>query len=140
MKTAKLTSLLLIFVGISGTFSVLFGAWLAHAGQDLPLVMQLRLNTALQYQFIHTLALFITLIWLKNQSSKWLVASALGFFGGILCFSGTLYAKTFFELAFIGKLTPFGGMLLAFSWGCLSFAGYFYQGSTKVNNANKDKV
>jgi uncharacterized membrane protein YgdD (TMEM256/DUF423 family) len=80
-------SLLIIFVGLSGCFSVLFGAWLAHGGQLLSLHEQTSLSTALQYQFIHTIALYITLVWAlklkkidKLEPSMILTISALAFF------------------------------------------------------------
>lgn len=108
---------LVFFVGISGCFSVLFGAWLAHGGQALPLDVQSSLATALQYQYYHTLALLACLIWLKATSpSKVIISACIAFVIGILCFSGTIYIKTFFELPVIGKLTPFGGIAFAIAW------------------------
>jgi len=108
---------LMIFVGISGCFSVLCGAWLAHGGQTLPDNIQSSIATALQYQLFHTIALLACLIWLKtSKPSAVLISACIAFVIGILCFSGTIYIKAFFELAFIGKLTPFGGMALALAW------------------------
>jgi len=108
---------IMIFVGISGCFSVLCGAWLAHGGQALPDNIQSSIATALQYQLFHTIALLACLVWLKtSQSSFALISACIAFIIGILCFSGTIYIKTFFELAFIGKLTPFGGLALALAW------------------------
>ncbi len=119
---------LMIFVGVSGCFSVLFGAWLAHAGQTLPVNVQLSLRTALQYQLFHTLALLAALTWAITRlsvkaPSKILLAACIGFFVGILCFSGSIYMKTFFSFPFIGKLTPFGGISLAVAWLLLSIEG-----------------
>jgi uncharacterized membrane protein YgdD (TMEM256/DUF423 family) len=123
-------SLLIIFVGLSGCFSVLFGAWLAHGGQLLSLHEQTSLSTALQYQFIHTIALYITLVWAlklkkidKLEPSMILTISALAFFVGILLFSGGIYLKTLFNIAIIGKFTPFGGISLALAWLLLVFQG-----------------
>jgi uncharacterized membrane protein YgdD (TMEM256/DUF423 family) len=111
---------LMVFVGVSGCFSVLFGAWLAHGGQTLPINVQSKLNTALQYQLFHTLALLATLIWAISSSikvpSKILLSAGVCFFVGILCFSGTIYIKTFFSFPLIGQLTPFGGISLAIAW------------------------
>ena len=123
MKTVKIHSLFIVFVGISGIFSVLFGAWLAHSAADFSVLQQVRLNTALQYQFIHTLALFITAVWCFNQPMKCLVFACFSFCFGILCFSGSLYLKTYFDLTIIGKLTPFGGGLLALGWLFIAFSG-----------------
>ena len=118
----------MIFVGVSGCFSVLFGAWLAHSGQALPVSVQSTLTTALQYQLFHTLALLVTLVWAITSSSvsppsKILLAASIAFLIGIVCFSGSIYIKTFFSFAFIGKLTPFGGISLAVAWLLLSIEG-----------------
>ncbi|TYK65523.1 DUF423 domain-containing protein [Colwellia echini] len=124
---------LMVFVGISGCFSVLFGAWLAHGGQALSLSAQSSLATALQYQFIHTLALFASLVWLKtsnvNKHSKILISASIAFVVGIVCFCGIIYIKTLFEFSeslsalpiTLGKLTPFGGISFAFAWLMLAF-------------------
>ena len=123
-RMAVLPKCLMIIVGISGCFSVLFGAWLAHGGQALPVNVQSSLSTALQYQFIHTLALLATLVWLKTaKSSKVLLGASIAFVVGILCFCGTIYIKSFFELAVIGKLTPFGGISFALAWLLLALEG-----------------
>ena len=132
MKTVKLIPLLMIFIGISGTFSVLFGAWLAHVGAGLPQVQRVGLDTALQYQFIHTLALFITLVCYIVQPLKWLIAASLSLVFGIVLFSGGLYLKIIFGLSFFGKLTPLGGSLLALGWFFLCFASV---GLTKKNQS-----
>ena len=114
----------MVFVGISGCFSVLFGAWLAHAGQGLTERTQLSLDTALQYQLFHTLALFGCIILAKIQPpSRLLLAACIGYVLGILCFSGTIYLKSFFELPLLAKLTPFGGISFALAWLLLAFEG-----------------
>ena len=116
----RIIKFLMIFVGVSGCFSVLFGV--------LPINVQSRLNTALQYQLFHTLALLATLVWAITSSSdkvpsRILLGAGIGFFVGILCFSGTIYIKTFFSFALVGKLTPFGGISLAIAWLLLSVEG-----------------
>jgi len=124
----SIIKVLMIFVGVSGCFSVLFGAWLAHAGQALPVNVQSTLKTALQYQLFHTLALLTTLVWATTSlpvrnPSKILLIACIGFVVGILCFSGSIYIKTFFSFPIVGKLTPFGGISLAVAWLFLSIEG-----------------
>ena len=113
----------MIFVGISGCFSVLFGAWLAHGGQSLPLASQERLITALTYQFIHTLALMLTLILYKQHTTAMLLSAVILFALGIVFFSGSLYIKTLFNVLSIGKLAPIGGLSFALAWLLVGFAG-----------------
>ena len=126
MKSLKLVHLFVVFIGISGCFSVLFGAWFAHAGQALPIIDKVRLENAQFYQFIHTLALLIITVWYLRMPSKWLMYSGICFILGVLCFSGSLYIKTFFGFSFIGKIAPIGGMLLAVGWLSISFVGQRY--------------
>ncbi len=114
----------MIFVGISGCFSVLFGAWLAHGGQSLASSVQSSLSTALQYQLFHTITLLVCLVWAKIQpASKLLMAACICFLLGILCFSGTIYIKSIFEVHSIGKLTPIGGVSFALAWLLLALEG-----------------
>jgi uncharacterized membrane protein YgdD (TMEM256/DUF423 family) len=114
----------MVFVGISGCFSVLFGAWLAHAAQGLTESTQSSLATALQYQLFHTLALLCCLVLARTKpASRLLLTACIGFTLGILCFSGTIYLKSFFELPLLAKLTPFGGISLALAWFLLAFEG-----------------
>ena len=137
MKKVNLLYLFVVFVGISGGFSVLFGAWFAHAGQALPILDKARLESAQLYQFIHTLALLIVIVWYLKMPTKWLLCSGICFTLGILCFSGTLYIKTFFVLSSIGKLTPFGGILLTLGWLCISLVGKSHLEKTLNNCVNK---
>ena len=58
-------NILLFFVGISGAFSVLFGAWLSHSEYAITAESMKVIDKALLYQFIHTLALYITVLYLK---------------------------------------------------------------------------
>lgn len=116
MNSVNFKRLLLIFVSLSGCFSVLFGAWLAHAGQLLAIEIQTRLASAQLYQFIHTLVLLALWLYLRDKHSKALMISSGLFMLGILAFSGSLYVKTFLAWPSIGKLAPLGGMLLAAAW------------------------
>lgn len=114
---------MVIFIGISGCFSVLFGAWFAHDGQTLADIEKSNISTALQYQFIHTLALFICLTWLKQENEiKVLVFACVAFALGIICFSGGIYIKTLSGFSAVGKITPFGGVMLAIGWFFIAFS------------------
>lgn len=116
MTTHKLVQVFIVFVGISGVFSVLFGAWLSHGGAYLPINQQNALGKALQFQFIHTLALLAVLVWFFIQPIKWLLVTCLSFSLGILFFSGGIYLKVLLGWSFVSKLTPLGGVLFALGW------------------------
>jgi len=123
MKLTNIARLLTIFIAISGCFSVLFGAWLAHAGQHLLVEEQVKLSSALQYQQLHTLALLAVVVWYQIKPLNVLLLSASLYVFGILAFSGSIYLKTLFDLNSIGQLAPIGGMALALGWLCLIFVG-----------------
>jgi len=123
MKQSNLVQLLTIFAGISGVFAVLFGAWLAHVGVHLPMEQQTRLATALQYQFIHTLALLMVVIWYKISPQRIVLLAGMCFLCGVLSFSGSLYVKTLLNMVWIGKLAPFGGISMALGWLVIAIAG-----------------
>ncbi|MGB1198747.1 MAG: DUF423 domain-containing protein [Thalassotalea sp.] len=123
MNIANISRFLCIFVGISGCFSVLFGAWLSHAAQHLIAAQAHRLEVAHQYQMLHTLALLAVVVWYRQENNKLLLFSALSFVAGIVFFCGSLYVKSFFSISLIGNLAPVGGILLAFAWLLLIFVG-----------------
>lgn len=124
MKQINLARLILSFIGISGAFSVLFGAWLAHGAQNLPLDTLTRIEHAHFYQWLHTLALLIVFVaWFKS-ANKYLLATMLCFISGMIIFSGSLYVKSFWNVAFLAKATPWGGILLALGWFNLALFSY----------------
>ncbi|MEW6992438.1 DUF423 domain-containing protein [Colwelliaceae bacterium 6441] len=114
---------LIVFTALSGCFSVLFGAWLAHAGQHILELDKARLITAHHYQVIHTLALVVVVLNYRVKPSRVLMASALCFVVGLLLFSGSLYLKTYTGIASFGSFAPFGGVTLAIGWLSLAFLG-----------------
>jgi len=123
MKLFNISRILTIFIGISGCFSVLFGAWLAHAGQHLLAQEQIKLSSALQYQSLHTVALLAVTVWYQIKPRNVLLFSAGLFAFGILAFSGSIYIKTLFALNSFGQFAPVGGMAMALGWLCLIFVG-----------------
>jgi len=136
----KLVNYAFYFIGVSGAFAVLFSAWLNHVGKEM-LVHDMQGSViALSLQFVHTLALLVSVVWLKVENNllhtnltivackntSWRIKAisiALWcFMLGILLFSGILYLKAFLPLGFLGKLTPFGGISLTLGWIMLAIA------------------
>ncbi|MFT7287058.1 MAG: uncharacterized membrane protein YgdD (TMEM256/DUF423 family), partial [Halieaceae bacterium] len=90
---------------------VVFGAFGAHALRsrldDYALGIY---QTAVQYQFIHSLALLaVALLMLQFPGSSLLKSSAVLFVLGILVFSGSLYLLSFTGVGWLGAITPLGG-------------------------------
>lgn len=124
MKSANVSmKVFTVFTALSGCFSVLFGAWLAHAGQYIIEADKVRLITAHHYQVIHTLALLVVIIAYRSKPSRPLFIAALFFVFGLLLFSGSLYVKTYTGILSLGTFAPFGGVSLALGWLSLVFLG-----------------
>lgn len=114
-----------MFIGISGAFSVLFGAWLAHAGQSLAADEFSRLNSAWQYQVFHSLALLALLAIYQQVKTSGIKVATVLMITGMVLFSGSLYLKTWLGIAELSKLAPIGGSILALSW--LSLVSQYWQ-------------
>lgn len=112
-----------IFSALSGASSVIFGAVLAHVLKGSIDISDLeRIETAVFYQFIHTLAILILAIKLKNRISTVISWSIYFFIAGVILFSGSLIIYTFTKIGFLVFITPVGGMLLILGW--LNLARY----------------
>ncbi len=123
MNRDKLIRLCLVFIALSGAFSVLFGAWLAHGAQTLMAEDKARLVTAHHYQIIHSLAALTVVLAYRVKASPALMISAILFIIGMLLFSGSLYLKTFTGAVVFAQLAPLGGITLTFGWLALAFTG-----------------
>ena len=121
MKESNIKQSIKYFIAGSGAFCVLFGAWLSHGAGFLNEKEQQSLATALNYQFIHTLALLSVYVWYNLAPQKPLKITQLLFVAGILLFCGSIYLKTLTEISMLGKLAPFGGVTLAIAWVSLVF-------------------
>lgn len=119
-----MTKLVFIFAAISGALSVGLGAFGAH-------VLKSRLeangnlatyNTAVQYQFYHTLALLVIGLLMAKYSNQWLSTSSYFIIGGMIIFSGTLYLLAVTNIKWLGAITPIGGLGLIIGWACLIIA------------------
>jgi uncharacterized membrane protein YgdD (TMEM256/DUF423 family) len=113
--------LIFIFSSISGMIAVGLGAFGAHA---LKAKLEAEgtlatFQTAVQYQFYHTLALLFIGLLMMRLESPWLNYSAYGMMAGILIFSGSLYILCFTGIKWMGAITPIGGLGFILGWGFL---------------------
>lgn len=113
---------IIIFASVFGILAVILGAFGAHGLRELISAEELDTwNTAVQYQFYHTLALLF-LATFSRFRSRAINAASWFFTFGILFFSGSLYilsAKTILNItsvSLIGPLTPVGGVLFILGW------------------------
>ncbi|MBK8287366.1 MAG: DUF423 domain-containing protein [Cellvibrionales bacterium] len=99
------------------------GAFGAHGLKTTPVDRMAIWQTAVQYQFWHTLALLgIGILLNQGMQSKWLTFSGWPFAAGIAIFSGSLYILSLSGIRWLGAITPVGGMLWLAAWGCLCYA------------------
>ena len=125
MITAKLT---LIIAAMSGFVAVALGAFGAHGLKGrLSDTLLSAYQTAVQYHFYHTLALFgVALLMLQFGHKSLLQVSAMLFLAGIVLFCGSLYALALGAPSWLGPITPLGGLAFLGAWMVLLFAVFFY--------------
>lgn len=120
----------LFFSAISGFFCVAFGAFTAHMlEKTLSSQALVWIDKGLKYQMFHTLALLaLGLFQIVNNRQNPpacrakafnLIGGAWG--GGILLFSGSLYALAFGASKMFVWTTPIGGVLFLVGWATLVF-------------------
>ena len=115
---------ILQITGISGTLAVGLGAFGAH-GLEAILVENGRLDTfetAVNYHFYHTLALFgIGILALIKPSWKGFSFTAWCMILGILIFSGSLYVLSLTGITWLGATAPLGGLSFILGWCSLVY-------------------
>ena len=108
----------LIITSILGVLSVGIGAFGAH-GLEATLQANGRADifeTAVKYQFYHTLALFLLGLLMLNINSSQLTIAAYCFIIGIAIFSGSLYTLCLTNIKWLGAITPIGGLAFILGW------------------------
>jgi uncharacterized membrane protein YgdD (TMEM256/DUF423 family) len=112
---------LLLCGSTGGLIGVILGAFGSHGLKakltpDMLAVWQ----TAVEYQFFHSLALLAAGLLLLNQPASSLTGWAgAAFTLGILLFSGSLYALALTGIKPLGAITPLGGLSLIIGWSLL---------------------
>lgn len=115
---------ILLSASAFGALSVMIGAFGAHALRA-SLEASNRLDTfetAVKYQFYHTLALLAIGLLMYRLSDKLLDYAGLSMIGGILIFSGSLYILCLTGVRWLGAITPIGGLLMIAGWVLLFWA------------------
>ena len=111
--------LLLQLAAVMGGLGVAIGAFGAHALHDM-LAKAGRLETfetAVRYQLYHVLALLaIGVLWTARPELRTLGTTGWLWLGGIVVFSGSLYALCFTGITKLGAVAPIGGLLFLAGW------------------------
>ncbi len=111
----------LLLAAGNGFLAVALGAFGAHAlAARLSVELMNTFQTAVQYHFYHSLALFGTaLLALQYPSAALPKAAGQLFFAGIVLFSGSLYLLALTGVRWLGAVTPVGGLAFLAGWLCL---------------------
>ena len=106
-----------------GFLSVAFGAFGAHALKTrLSAHMLAVFETGVRYQMYHALALIAVAAAMGDAGGSLFRWAAWLFVGGIVLFSGSLYALALSGMTILGAVTPIGGVLFLAGWVCLGLA------------------
>ena len=115
MKIA--TRILLVVACVIAAASVLLAASGAHQGEALSPSSLKSLQSALQMQQIHALALAgVCAVAMLHTASKTLLLSAVLFTAGLLMFSLNICLIHLAGITVFRALTPYGGMAFVAAW------------------------
>jgi uncharacterized membrane protein YgdD (TMEM256/DUF423 family) len=113
----------LAIAGLLLALATLCGAFGAHALKDHLAPERLQVwDTAVRYHFFQSLGLIGVGLTLRSLDGAALRAAAALIAGGVVLFSGSLYALALGAPRTVGVLTPLGGLAwiagwLLFAWG-----------------------
>jgi uncharacterized membrane protein YgdD (TMEM256/DUF423 family) len=112
---------LVILGGLFGLLGVGMGAFGAHAleGTLKANGRQSVYDTAVQYQFIHALAILFVSSAIRRWPGGLTRAAGILFIIGTVFFSGSLYILAIFDVPIMGAVAPIGGIALILGWLCL---------------------
>lgn len=111
---------------VNAAIAVMLGAFGAHALKEKLSERYLAIwETAVQYQMFHAIGLLVIGVLassaLLGQSTQLNWAGYL-ILGGIIIFSGSLYALSLSGVGVLGAITPIGGVLFIVGWIMLIIA------------------
>jgi uncharacterized membrane protein YgdD (TMEM256/DUF423 family) len=113
----------LLIGALAGFIGVALGAFGAHGLRSrLSADMLAVFETGVRYQMYHALAILIVAL-AAARLDGWLIRAAGWLFtGGIVLFSGSLYALALCGITVLGAVTPIGGLAFLAGWACLAIA------------------
>jgi len=103
--------------------SVVFGAFGAHALKNiLDEQMTKVYHTAVEYQFYHSLGMFVVAFVASINDDKKVKIAGYIMLASTAIFCGSLYAMTITEVKWLGAITPIGGVGFIVSWLMVLFS------------------
>ena len=115
-----------VLAGLSGAMSVGLGAFGAHAlSARLTPALLATFETAVRYQFFHTLALIAVAVAITRWPASGLpVIAGWLFVAGMVIFSGSLYLLVLSGARWLGAITPIGGVAFIAGWLLLAWTAW----------------
>jgi uncharacterized membrane protein YgdD (TMEM256/DUF423 family) len=115
----------LIVGGVFGFLGVAAGAFGAHLLKSrISAEMLSVFEVGVRYQMYHALALIATAFLHLKQPSWMTITSGWLFIVGIFLFSGSLYLLSLGSFAWVGPITPLGGVAFLFGWLLVVLAAF----------------
>lgn len=119
---------------ISAAIAVSMGAFAAHGLKPILSAYQLDIiDTGVQYQFYHALALLVVAWMHQQRPARLLKLSAGAFLVGTLCFSGSLYLLALTGIRGLGVITPIGGVAFIIGWFMVATHCWQNKGNTDAS-------
>lgn len=114
-----------VAAGVLGFVGVALGAFGAHAlrGRLAPDLMAV-FQTGSQYHLVHAVALGVVAWSCTRWPGGATTAAGWLFVGGIVVFSGSLYALAITGVRILGAITPLGGAAFLAGWLALAYAAW----------------
>lgn len=113
--------LLLMLGALDAALAVVLGAFGAHGLKQHVSTARLDVwHTACEYQFYHALGILLIVL-LAAQFSSHLLPAAWVLLAGSVIFSGSLYLLVLTDTAWLGAITPIGGITLIAGWCILAW-------------------
>jgi uncharacterized membrane protein YgdD (TMEM256/DUF423 family) len=81
-------------------------------------------KTGAQYQMYHSLALLAVAFAVTRWQDGLLNVAGWLFVGGIVLFSGSLYALAITDVKVLGAITPLGGLCFLIAWALLAVVAW----------------
>jgi uncharacterized membrane protein YgdD (TMEM256/DUF423 family) len=101
---------------LSALITVVLGAATTHRPDDASTIVLPWLQTAMQYQQFHALALVAVGLVMDRKPSRWLSAAGWFMVAGTLLFCGNLYLRSLAGVHALHAVTPFGGAAFMLGW------------------------
>lgn len=125
MIPAVTERLLVVLAALNMMIAVGAGAFGAHGLKNVLSSDMLAIwHTAVTYQVMHALGMFIIALLIPRLGQPLLGVAGAVMLAGIVIFSGSLYALALSGVRVLGAITPIGGVAFLVAWAMVAWAAY----------------